>query len=59
MRAFQLLDTDGDGIVTRAEYDRPLAGIIERLDRNGDGSLSLREGRVDDDDERGRWWDDD
>ena len=59
VRGFQMLDTDGDGIVTRAEYDRPLAGIIERLDRNGDGSLSLREVRDDDDDERGRWWNDD
>ena len=59
VRVFQMLDTDGDGIVNRAEYDRPLAGIVERLDRNGDGSLSMREGRKDDDDDRGRWWDDD
>ena len=59
VRAFQMLDADGDGIVTGAEYDRPLAGIVERLDRNGDGSLSLREGRDDGDDDRGRWWDDD
>ncbi len=59
VRAFQTLDTDGDGIVTRAEYDRPLAGIVDRLDRDGDGSLSMREGRKDDDDDRGRWWDDD
>ena len=40
VRAFQMLDTDGDSIVTRAEYDRPLADIVERLDRNGDGALS-------------------
>ena len=40
VRAFQMLDTDGDAVVTRAEYDRPLAGIVERLDRNGDGALS-------------------
>ena len=40
VRAFQMLDTDGDAIVTRAEYDRPLAGIVERLDRNDDGALS-------------------
>ena len=40
VRAFQMLDTDGDAMVTRAEYDRPLARIVERLDRNGDGALS-------------------
>ena len=57
VRAFQMLDTDGDAIVTRAEYDRPLAGIVERLDRNGDGSLSMRDRRHDDDDDR--WRDDD
>ena len=58
VRAFQILDTDGDAVVTRAEYDRPLAGIVERLDRDGDGGLSLRDHRHDDDD-RGGWWDDD
>ena len=40
VRAFQMLDTDGDAVVTRAEYDRPLAGIVERFDRNDDGALS-------------------
>ncbi len=49
VRAFQMLDTDGDAIVTRAEYDRPLASIVERLDRDRDGGLSLRD----------RWHDDD
>ena len=58
VRAFQMLDTDGDAVVTRAEYDRPLAGIVERLDRDGDGGLSLRD-RRDDDHHRGGWWDDD
>ena len=57
VRAFQMLDTDGDAVVTRAEYDRPLAGIVERLDRDGDGGLSMRDHRHDDD--RGGWWDDD
>ena len=57
VRVFQMLDTDGDAVVTRAEYDRPFAGIVARLDRNGDGGLSLRDGRHDrDDDDR---WDDD
>jgi hypothetical protein len=56
VRTFQMLDTDGDAIVTRAEYDRPLAGIVERLDRDGDGSLSMKDRWHDDDD--GRWDDD-
>ena len=55
VRVFQMLDTDGDAVITRAEYDRPLAGIVAHLDRNGDGGLSLRDGRHDDDDR----WDDD
>ena len=61
VRAFQTLDTDGDGIVTRAEYDLPLADFVERLDRDGDGSLSIGEVRDDDDDDgrRGSWWGDD
>ena len=58
VRAFQMLDTDGDAVVTRAEYDRPLAGIVERLDRDRDGGLSMKDGWHDDDD-RGSWWDDD
>ncbi len=43
VRVFQVLDKDGDAIVTRAEYDRPLAGIVERLDRNDDGVLSIHD----------------
>ena len=58
VRAFQMLDTDGDAVVTRAEYDRPLADIVERLDRDRDGGLSMRDHRHDDHD-RGGWWDDD
>ena len=54
---FWMLDTDGDAVITRAEYDRPLAGIVARLDRNGDGGLSLRDGRHDRHDED--QWDDD
>ena len=58
VRAFQMLDTDGDAVVTRAEYDRPLAGFVKRLDRDSDGSLSLRDQRHDHDGRDG-WWDDD
>ena len=59
VRAFQMLDTDGDAVVSRAEYDRPLADVVERLDRDGDGGLSMRDRWHDDDDDDGRWWDDD
>ena len=61
VRAFQLLDTNGDAVVTRAEYDRPLDGIVERFDHNRDGGLSMRDRwhDNDDDDDDGRWWDDD
>ena len=41
VRAFQMLDTDGNAVISRAEYDRPLANIVERLDRNDDGGLSM------------------
>ena len=45
VRIFQMLDTDGDALIVRAEYDRPLATIVERLDRDGDGGLSMRDRR--------------
>ena len=54
VRIFQMLDTDGDAIVTRAEYDRPLAAIVTRLDRDGDGGLSITDRWFDDDDRDGR-----
>ena len=41
VRAFQMLDTDGNAVITRVEYDRPLANIVKRLDRNDDGALSM------------------
>ena len=53
VRAFQMLDTDGNAIVSRAELDRPLADIVQRLDRNGDGGLSMKDHRHHD-----RGWDD-
>ena len=58
VRAFQMLDTDGNAVITRAEYDRPLADIVALLDRDGDGGLSLKDHRYDDDDDD-EWWDDD
>ena len=56
VRVFQMLDSDGDAVITRMEYDRPLAGIVERLDRDGDGGLSMKDRWHHHDDRR---WDDD
>ena len=36
VRMFQLLDVDGDATVTRAEYDRQLAGVARRADNDDD-----------------------
>ena len=56
VRAFQMLDADGDAVITRAESDQLFAGIVERFDRNRDGGLSMRGHRHDDDDDDGGWW---
>ena len=37
---FQDLDADGDGTITGAEMDARFGGIVDRMDRNGDGELS-------------------
>lgn len=40
---FQRLDEDGDGQVTRAEFDAPLNNLLTRRDQNNDGVLSQDE----------------
>ena len=40
VREFQHFDRDGDAGVTLEEYQRPLADLVERMDRNNDGALS-------------------
>lgn len=50
VREFQQFDRDGDAGVTLEEYQRPLADIVERMDRNGDGALSKDDRRG-----RGKW----
>jgi Ca2+-binding EF-hand superfamily protein len=40
VREFQRFDTDGDAKVTLEEYRKPLADMVARADRNGDGVLS-------------------
>ena len=40
VREFQRFDRDGDAGVTLEEYQRPLADLVERMDRNNDGALS-------------------
>jgi len=40
VREFQRFDRDGDGEITLEEYQRPLADLVERFDRNDDQALS-------------------
>lgn len=49
VRAFQMLDPDGDASISADELDQRLARAVARHDRNGDGALSP------DDMRRGQW----
>lgn len=40
VRAFQLMDPDGDSAITKAEVDERFGRLVQRFDRNGDGALS-------------------
>lgn len=40
--AFQDLDADGDGVIGTEEMDNRFGRIVERMDRDGDGSLTLQ-----------------
>lgn len=40
VRSFQRFDKDGDAQITREEYNQPTARLVERLDRNRDGTFS-------------------
>ncbi|MCV3273077.1 EF-hand domain-containing protein [Roseobacter sinensis] len=40
--AFQRLDANGDGQIAPEEMDRRVARLVERLDRDGDGILTLQ-----------------
>lgn len=53
VRAFQRLDTDGDAVISRTEYEQPLGDFVLRMNRNADGSFSLRGGSDHDDDGHG------
>ncbi len=43
--AFQDLDADGDGVISPAEMDARFGDIVERMDRDGDGALTVQRGR--------------
>lgn len=56
VRAFQRLDRDGDGQVTREEFNRRTDGMVARMDRDGDGALAPTDGRRGDGRRGGGWW---
>lgn len=43
VRAFQRLDPDGDAGITLEEYTEPFARMVERMDRDDDGALSIQD----------------
>ncbi|TCP38857.1 EF-hand domain-containing protein [Rhodovulum marinum] len=43
--AFQALDADGDGQIVAKEIDTRVSRIVERMDRDGDGVLTLTPAR--------------
>jgi Ca2+-binding EF-hand superfamily protein len=47
VRAFQEHDADGNGQVTADEFNKRFAGLVERMDRNGDGKISQEDRRGD------------
>ncbi|HLF21652.1 MAG TPA: hypothetical protein VI582_04055 [Aestuariivirga sp.] len=44
VREFQNFDRDGDGQVTLEEYKAPMAGMVARVDRDGDGMMGEGDG---------------
>lgn len=40
--AFQRLDADGDGVISPEEMNTSISRMVERMDRDGDGSLTLQ-----------------
>lgn len=40
---FQNFDEDGDGIISPDELDEKINHVVERMDRDGDGSLELKQ----------------
>ncbi|GAB5387930.1 MAG: hypothetical protein Alpg2KO_08980 [Alphaproteobacteria bacterium] len=43
VRRFQQLDEDGDGIVTEAEFVKPMSHFVDRTDRDDSGDVTLEE----------------
>lgn len=40
---FQDFDADGDGVISAEEMDARLGGIVDRLDRDNDGELTIQD----------------
>jgi len=46
LHAFERIDADADGVVTRAEFDAELAARQAGLDANNDGAVTFEEARA-------------
>ncbi|MEP4377604.1 MAG: EF-hand domain-containing protein [Alphaproteobacteria bacterium] len=40
---FQVLDDNGDGVISPDETDAKFGSLVKRMDRNGDGALSIED----------------
>lgn len=40
---FQMMDDDGDGQITNAEVDKKMTWMMQRMDKNDDGAISIKE----------------
>ena len=43
VRAYQRLDQDGNAEITEVEFIEPLSQLVQYMDRNGDGFLSIED----------------
>jgi len=42
-KMWKMMDADGDGAVTRKEFDTAHTGMFAKMDANGDGKITMEE----------------